>query len=144
MSDMDPFEERLAAQQLREVPPNWRREILRNASAAAQARSVQPRWSYGALGKRFSALFWPNPTAWAGLAAVWLLILGLNVASRDYAEPMRNQPIVAASLQDRALLKLQEQMVVELLGSDRAPSHETGKPATPSPRSQRRESFFYT
>lgn len=144
MSDMDPFEKRLVAQELREIPPNWRREILSNASASVQARSAQPRWSYLALGKRLSALFWPNPTAWAGLAAAWLLILGLNVASRDHAEPMRNQPIVAASAQDRALLKQQEQMVVELLGSDRSPGHEAGKPATPSPRSQRRESFFYT
>lgn len=62
---MDEFEQFLSHQPLRNVPPGWRREILADR---------QPAWR---------EWLWPSPVAWATVAAAWLLILGLQLASRS-------------------------------------------------------------
>lgn len=61
---MDEFEQFLSQQPLHGVPPGWRREILPDR---------QPTWR---------EWLWPSPVAWATVAAMWLVILGLQLASR--------------------------------------------------------------
>ncbi|MCE9613828.1 MAG: hypothetical protein K8T26_06095 [Lentisphaerae bacterium] len=64
---MDPFEQFLSQQPLRGAPEEWRRAILDAAERAAE----QPL----AFWRR---AFWPSPVAWAALAALWLIIGGVN------------------------------------------------------------------
>jgi len=59
------FENQLQRQPMRAVPPHWRMRIL--AASAEPAPAGWRQW------------FWPCPQAWAALAAVWVLILGINV-----------------------------------------------------------------
>src|ERR1035441_6307492 len=82
------FEKRLARQPLRQVPGEWREEILsaarqvslpehatRNTQQLPASRSLLSTINY-----QLSTLLWPHPTAWAGLAAVWLVILVINLS----------------------------------------------------------------
>ena len=64
------FEKKLAEQNLRALPLEWRTEVLREARIAA----VQP--SEVATGWR--SWLWPAPRAWAVLAACWVVLLAIN------------------------------------------------------------------
>ncbi|MCX7010899.1 MAG: hypothetical protein NTY53_27280 [Kiritimatiellaeota bacterium] len=64
------FEKKLMEQPLRQTPPAWRAEILREArTAAVQPSSVVTGWR---------SWLWPAPKAWAALAACWLVLLAVN------------------------------------------------------------------
>src|ERR1017187_941802 len=58
-------------------PPPGRPPLLNTHHAPRITR--QPR----APCHQLSTLLWPHPTAWAGLAAVWLVILGVNLTTRE-------------------------------------------------------------
>jgi hypothetical protein len=62
---MNDFERLLKSQPFREVPPEWRREIVHQARETEEA---------GAIGWR--EWLWPSPLAWGAMAAVWLVFLG--------------------------------------------------------------------
>jgi hypothetical protein len=88
----DNFETDLERQTLRSIPAEWRREILEKARAASAPRaSTDPERAAPSLSTAdalpwWRAWLWPCPQAWAGLAALWLLLLGLNLTapqSRD-------------------------------------------------------------
>jgi hypothetical protein len=143
MSDQDPFEERLQSQPLRPVPPAWRDDILRVARAAASPCVAPPAPSRAWFSSSWlSALLWPHPKAWAALAALWLLVLGLNFASREPSRPQEARRSVPPSPQLRQLLKQQQQLFAELIGPEEKPAADRTKPAAPQPRSQRREQFL--
>ncbi len=78
---MDDFEQFLKNQPLRAVPPEWRSEILAAASQGGRKEIALPAWR---------GWLWPSPYAWGALAAVWVVILGLNIASQR--EMDRNRP----------------------------------------------------
>ena len=64
--NQDDFERQLRAQPIRPLPPAWRGEIL------PQGNKVHSMvW--------LRELLWPDPVAWAALAAIWLVILGANL-----------------------------------------------------------------
>ena len=82
----DDFEKRVQRQTLRQVPAEWREDIL---SAARQASSPEHatrntqhaspwRSVLSTLNAQLSTLLWPRPAAWAGLAAVWVMVLALH------------------------------------------------------------------
>ena len=87
MSDeLEQFEQRLRRQPLTSVPPEWRAEIL----AAARARQPQSACrtapassARAAFRDRLAAWLWPHPKAWAGVAAVWIVIAILQFSLRD-------------------------------------------------------------
>jgi hypothetical protein len=144
MNAPDQFEDRLRRQPLRSVPPAWRGEILAAARAAATSHPEAPAASrswFFALRSGLSALLWPHPVAWAGLAAVWLLILGLNFATREPGESEAARQSAPPSPQMRELLHQQEQMFADLIGPVEKPHADRPKPAAPQPHSQRREEF---
>ena len=117
----DDFETRLQRQPMRQIPGAWREQILSAARQASPARHAPPvlrsstaeggRTTHHALASRsllstfnhqFSTLLWPHPTAWAGLAAAWLVIIGINLATRDpatvaarHAAPLAPQVLMA-------------------------------------------------
>jgi hypothetical protein len=75
------------------------------------------------------------------LAAVWLVILGVNLKTRDdsilvakHAAPVSPQVVMAFQEQERLLL--------ELIGPRETPVAERPKPAPPRPRSELRHELL--
>jgi len=84
-------------------------------------------------------LGWQRPRwAWAGLAAVWGVILALNFTAREPDAPfVAGQELPSASEMRFALKQKQLWMADLALTSEPAPAAKP-KPAPPSPRSDRR------
>jgi hypothetical protein len=141
----DDFEPRLRGQRLRQIPSEWRREILGAANAVtSHHQSPVTRHSvFSILSQRLSDLLWPHPRAWAGLAVVWLVALTLNFATRDepQTQAKRSNP---PSAELRVALKQQGQLRAELLGLTESRDAARSKEADTSPRSQRRPLILCT
>ncbi len=144
MNAEDQFERRLQGQPLRPLPAPWREEILEAARAAAP-RSIAPERSlssWAAVADRLHGLLWPHPRAWAGLAALWLVILGLSLLSREPARQDLANRSFRPSLQTRELLREQEQLLAELVGPLGSGGVERRKSEPTGPRSQRQAQFM--
>jgi hypothetical protein len=144
----DDFEKRLERQPLRQLPGEWREEIL---SAARQASLPQhaPRTTHHAapslsllstLHHQLSTLLWPHPVAWTGLAAVWVVILGINLTTQDASRALARQAS-PASPQVFMAFQEQERLLSELIGPREAPVAEQPKPRLPRPRSEGRRAL---
>jgi hypothetical protein len=147
----DAFESRLQRQPLRPLPGEWRAGIL---SAARQAVSAQaapratppvhvPRSLLSTLNSQLSTLLWPHPMAWTGLAAVWLVILGINLATRDATARVARH---AAPVSPQVFMAFQEQerLLSELIGPSEPPATEPPPPHPPRPRSEGRRGMVMT
>jgi len=126
----DDFEKRLEHQRLRPIPGAWRGEIL---DAARRARDHQPSTFNPQPASWWRELLWPCPQAWAGLAAVWVLILALNSVTREPARAAQSPntpraPEVLMALRDH------RRLLAELIESQT--SAEAPKPFVPRPRSE--------
>jgi hypothetical protein len=137
------FEKRLQHQPVRQIPAEWRKEIL---SAARQASLPEPapRTTHhvpakasllSTLHHQLSTLLWPHPTAWAGLAAVWLVILGINLTTWDSSTVMAKH---APPLSPQFFMAFQEQerLLSELIGPSDMPDAKRPKVRRPQPRSE--------
>ncbi len=116
-------------------------KVIRGEDLAACARSAAAGASVGPqatlrlgdiAGQIWQEMFWPWRRIWAGVAATWLVILGLILAGGDMpraasARPLRPNP------EALAVLRQQELLLSQLLGRE-APPRVT-RPRTPSPRS---------
>ena len=127
---LDGFERRLQRQPMRSVPEEWRNEILGTARRAGnpQPSTLEPR-----IVSSWSDLLWPCPQAWAGLAAVWAVILVLDMATH---EPVQVVKVSKAAPAREILIALKEQrrLLAELIESPTAV--EQPKPFEPRPRSE--------
>lgn len=137
MKREDPFETRLQGLPGRQMPSAWRGEIL----CAARAAAGQRRPEFGvSLRSRLEALlasiFWPHPRAWAGLAAVWLVVFALSFASREPAPSGMAAQSVPPSPQLREMLKEQQQLLAELVEQDAPREASRGSSRPPQPRSE--------
>ena len=138
----DDFEQRLQRQPLRPIPTEWRAEILSHANAAPHESRITRHSILSTLNKQLSSLLWPCPKAWAGLAAVWLIILTLNFATGEKSTAVaKRQPPPSPEM--LMVLKEQEKILAELL-TERSEPREADRPkaATPSPRSERRREMM--
>ena len=133
MNRDDQFEKVLQRQTIKPLPSAWRDEILDAAISAS------PRSSRGNEALKISNLFWPNPKAWAGLAAAWALILGLNLANRETADPRLARRDAPPSPLVRELLQQQERLFAELVGPLETPEATPPKRVGPGPRSSREQ-----
>lgn len=141
------FEKRLQRQPLRQVPVEWRAEILTAARQAAPLQEASrpapgaSRSLLSTLHYQLSTLLWPRPVAWAGLAAVWLMIAGLNVATREGTPRFAQR---ASPLSPQVLVAFQEQarLLAELIGPRETPVAERPKAVLPRPRSERQPSLL--
>jgi hypothetical protein len=72
------------------------------------------------------------------LAAVWLVILGINLTTRDASQMLAKQvsPQVFMAFQE------QERLLSELIGPRETPVAEPSKPAPARPRSERRKGMM--
>jgi hypothetical protein len=102
-------------------------------SAAEASGQRQPSISLSAIAQQFwQETLWPWRRVWAGVAASWLVILALSLATGDTPrtaaiKPPRPDPEVLAVLQQ------QEQLLTQLLGAGTPP--HASRPRTPGPRS---------
>jgi hypothetical protein len=136
--EMEPFERRLSRQPPREVPTRWRAEIL-SATHAADSRpsALDSRPSLlSTLIHQLPTVFRPHPRAWAGLAAVWLVILALQLTSRDPAEVMaRKTPPPSPEM--LVALRQQKLLLAELVERPEPRTAARPKSVPSRPRSDR-------
>src|ERR1051326_3646740 len=126
----DPFEERLRPQSTRPLPREWRGPILgaaRRAAGHPLAILNPPKTSW------WRELLWPCPEAWAGLAAVWMIILFLNVMSPG-AAPRTGTSDQAPGRETLMALRERQRMLAEYAGP--VEPAEPPKPRAPAPRSE--------
>jgi hypothetical protein len=127
----DDFEQELQRQPIRSVPEEWRTGILQ--AARHDARSQR-------LASHVEPIFWwrhwlwPCPQAWAGLAAVWMIILGLNATARKPLALAANPPLTP-SPETQITLAAQRRELARLLENFAEPT-PAPKPVPASPRSE--------
>ena len=139
----DEFEQELARQPMKPIPAEWRSEILAAVDTAVNGRPVgrdsasaatRSAW-LSALVERFAALLWPHHKAWAGLAAVWIVVFALNLSLRDPAPA----PVAKASPpapEAVAELRRQQRMLAELIGPAELRVASRQRDPVPKPRSE--------
>jgi len=128
----------MSGQPLRTVPAEWRGEILaaaRAAQSAPQKPQVAKRSFLSTIHSQLSTLLWPHPKAWAGLAAVWVGIIALNISTHEGA-PKRAEKAAAPSPEMVAELKQQRRMFAELVGGRETVEADRPRVFTPGPRSE--------
>jgi hypothetical protein len=142
----DDFEQKLQRQPLRQVPGEWREEILvaadvnrrqatscevgRGFTSAATRRSL-----LSTLNPQLSTLLWPHPAAWAGLAAVWILILEVDFSLRDKTPAIAGKSL-PPSPEVIVELRQQQRMLAELIGPRDTRDADRSKSFVPQPRSE--------
>ncbi len=147
------FEQRLRRQPLKPLPGEWRADILAAVAAEVNRRQevsrecdVSREFTFAAtphswlstLNHLLSTLLWPHPKAWAGLAAVWLVILALNFSMRDTG-PVVAKKFTPPSPAVMAELRQQQRLLTELIGSAEMGVADRQRVLFPKPRSERAE-----
>jgi hypothetical protein len=79
---------------------------------------------------------WPSPKAWAGLAAVWILILALDFSDRDRSRGLAENSAPPPP-EMVAELKQQQRMLAELMGPRESSDADRSKPSAPRPHTER-------
>jgi hypothetical protein len=133
--ELDPFEQRLSRQPLRQVPAEWRGEIL---GAVGRASRVEHHSFLSTLDSQLSTILWPHPVAWAGLAAVWIFIFALSFSMRDRT-PVVADKVSPPSPQVIVELRQQQRLLAELLGPREIRDADRQKMFVPKPRSEHAE-----
>ncbi len=139
------FEQRLQREIPRQIPPAWREEILTVARQAEVSRRSAPATRHNLLAKfiqQLSTLTRPQRAAWGSLAAVWLVILGLNQTARDSSATALTQNFTPPSPQALAAWRQQRRELAGL--TDPTPTRPivtTPKQSLPQPRSNRRDEW---
>jgi len=140
----DDFEQRIQRHSLRQIPSHWRGDILCAARKAAPADQptvcMESRSFWSSLREQIAMILWPSPRAWAGLAAVWVLIVVANIAARDDSTVMATRRISPPSPQMQEMLKQREQLLAELM--EEQPAADRPKAVRPRPQSWWREDFL--
>ena len=136
----DDFERQLQRQSFRSAPVEWRAEIV--AAATAATRPPGSRSIFSRLNAGLSALLWPCPQAWAGLAAVWVVILVVDLGSREGKPATSANSSTSSNRAVTGLFGLWRQREIELAGLAGPfpqPIAPPPQPALPRPRSEREE-----
>jgi hypothetical protein len=144
----DDFEQKLRRQSLKEIPAEWREEILAvMATDANRRQEISREFTFAAtsfrkllstLNAQLSTLLWPHPKAWAGLAAIWILILAVDFSMRDQS-PVLAEKSTPPSPEVMVELQQQQRMLAELIGLRDTSDADRSKPLVPQPRSERVE-----
>ncbi len=110
----DDFEFQLQNQPLRGLPAEWRSEVLSAAKdAVANTEALKP----AAPASWWRELLWPCPQAWAGLAAAWVVIFGLNWANNRTTDGQTMQARREMTEAERMAFVEQQRLLANLLES---------------------------
>lgn len=141
----DDFEKRLQRVTPHEIPAAWREEILTAAQQAKAPHHPPPATRPRLLAwfiQQLTTLPRPQCAAWGGLAAVWLVILALNLAARDNSATSQTQNFTSPSPQALAAWRQQRRELAGLTDPTPArPIVTTPKQSLPQPRSNRRDEW---
>lgn len=127
----DDFERLCARQPLRQVPPDWREEILHTARCRATAVADEP-FARSESAPWWRVWLWPCPQAWAGLGVIWLLLLGVNMSSPRPPDEMARK---AVNPENAMTLLQQRRELARLLENSPEAVADPQKPV-PGPRSE--------
>lgn len=137
----DDFEKKLQRQTLRQIPEEWRAEIL--AAARAPERRVAAESSIP-LWRLICARF---PVAWGALAGVWIALIAINVLLLGGVGRSSGHQRLAKADEALSIGHLQSVELQQLASGDSSISKETPAilpTATPhGPRSERRRDEGY-
>jgi hypothetical protein len=131
----DDFEKSLQRQPLRQIPPEWRAEILHNARAADAPRSVA-NWPLLAVSKLWLELVRPARRIWVGFAFVWILILAVNFV--DAEKPGQSEARITIPPGNLITVWQRQQQFLTEFNSPEYPDMEKPRQTSPKPRSDRR------
>ena len=115
-------------------------QIERQVRIASEAEA-RPRWMPQSSRPMpwWRESLWPSPQAWAGLAALWVVLAGVSFAMREPASVAAAHQVRPPSPELRLVLQQQRQMLAELGGMPERFNREPPETPAPKPRSQRRE-----
>ena len=143
MKTEDQLEQRLRHQPVKSIPSAWREEIIA-AAESARGSHCSPRTTplslFSTLKQQLAALFYPHPKAWAGLAAVWVVIITLQIVSRDRTQVIAQQ-MPPPSPEVLMVLRQQRLLLAELVERPELRAAVRPKSAPPQPRSERHSEF---
>jgi hypothetical protein len=134
----DDIEKKLQRQPVRVVPREWREEILQAARSSSRAES--------AMGEpaafSWRSVFWPCPQAWAGLAAIWVVLAAVNFTGGREPVSIAANP-APPSREYLTALKQQQRELNELINPGEAQAAEPPKHSTPGRRGERRTTMVW-
>jgi hypothetical protein len=115
-----------------------RREMvakINHQGAKAQSGRVSlVAWYLGGLRTIWRELIFPSRRIWAGLAAIWVLLLVVNFSMSDHAEiPMAK----ASAPTEMMTFQQQQELLAQLMGPDEPIVAEPQKKYVPRPSSWR-------
>ena len=129
-------------------------QIEREVAAASSASRLRPPahvsepvgWQsvLETLGARLQAGWQASRWAWAGLAAVWAVILALNFAGREPEAPLVAGQESPSASEMRFAVKQKQLLMAELAMTSEPVPADRPKAAPPSPRSDRRNETLNT
>jgi anti-sigma factor RsiW len=123
------------------LEPNPAAEQRWASAIRASGKSAQRRLSSKlSLVEWWRQLIWPCRHAWAGMAALWLLLWGVN-SGWSKSEPRRMARGVAATPAVMQALFEQKQLLTELIAPVSGPSLKTRSEEHPKPRSELRPNW---
>jgi hypothetical protein len=132
----DDFEKRLQSQPLRQIPTEWREQILRGASSSQDQPATLRHSFLSTLIHQLSAALWLKPAAWAGVAAGWAVIFALQSTQTHTGR------VATASAQRPSTsimsFKEEQQTLAELMGNNQPDDMDRPRHAAPKPRSELR------
>lgn len=130
----DDFEQELRRQPLRQIPAEWRAEIL-GAATSHPPSPFARRSLFSTLNAQLAAILWPHPAAWAGLAAVWIFIFAVDFSTRDNAAPIAGK-LSSPTTEVMVEVRQQQRLLAELIGPRDVREADRSKSLMPRPRSE--------
>ena len=120
----------------------WEQVERRVVAAAKPGAAPRPSGWLSTINSQVSALLWPHPKAWAGLAALWVVILAVNFATRETAPTLEARRFTPLTPETQRLLKQQGQLLAELSGQSQPREADRPKAMPPRPRTDRRDEML--
>jgi|GEM_PF-1566824 anti-sigma factor RsiW len=102
------------------------------APRPSASRGIRPRWA--SLSQYLRTALRPSPAAWAGLAAVWVVILSLHGAAREPAAPPGAAAPTPSAAEMRMALWQKRLLMADFAESVASSKAGEGEPVPPGPR----------